>query len=109
MNSLWVKLSSKKIGEDQFGNEYFIGKNTNYLGQPKRFVIYKGKNESSKVPPMWHGWLHYLDEEVPLDSTKSRYDWQCEHVPNLTGTKHAYNPAESKCTKGDVYSRWIPK
>jgi len=108
MNSLWVKLFNKKVGQDHFGNEYFLGKNTNYLGKPKRFVLYKGSDQSSKVPAMWHAWLHYLADELPTDTVKNRYDWQQEHKPNLTGTKHAYSPAESEHSS-EVYSKWSPK
>lgn len=107
INSLWVKLFTKQIGADQFCNKYFVGKSTNYLGHPKRFVIYNGRNESSKVPPMWHAWLHYLNDEIP-NNDNELYDWQQKHIPNLTGTKHAYNPAQSKNTKLETYAKWIP-
>jgi len=109
INSLWVKLSSKKVGRDHFGNEYFLGKNKNYLGKNKRFVIYNGTDQSSKVPPVWHAWLHYLSDELPTDIKKDRYSWQQEHIPNLTGTKHAYNPSNSTPEEIDVYSKWTPK
>ena len=106
INSLWVKLFCKQVGKDQFGNRYFVGKDKNYLGQAKRFVIYNGQDEGSKVPPMWHAWLHYLSEDIP--GNNKVYDWQQEYVPNLTGTKHAYNPAKSNCTRIETYSKWNP-
>ena len=36
-----------------------------------------------------------------------RYDWQKEHEPNLSGTKHAYVPNIS--TTKRTYSSWSPK
>ncbi|MDG1437064.1 MAG: NADH-ubiquinone oxidoreductase subunit NDUFA12 family protein [Rickettsiaceae bacterium] len=101
-----VKFRKKKIGTDAFGNQYFVGKEVNYLGKPKRFVIYKDDKESSKVPPMWHAWLHYLSDDIPGECSK-QYDWQQDYVPNLTGTKLAYNP-QAKNSSLKKYSRWIP-
>jgi len=49
-----AKICAKKIGEDDFGNEYYISCFRNYLGKYKRLVIYNGLDLSSKVPPMWH-------------------------------------------------------
>ncbi len=107
INNLKIKCFYQKIGIDQFGNKYFISKDKNYLGRRKRFVIYNGHPESSKIPPMWHSWLHYFNDEVPCNNTKS-YDWQQEHIPNLTGTKYAYNPSQSKNTELETYSKWVP-
>ena len=106
INNLWIKFFTREVGVDQFGNKYFAGKNKNYLGQAKRFVMYNGKSESSKVPPMWHAWLHYLNKEIPDNNVS--YSWQQEHVPNLTGTKHAYNPSEFENKKLETYSKWTP-
>ena len=50
----------------------------------KRWVIYNGIVEASKVPAEWHAWLHYT-AEAPL-STANEFEWQKEHLPNLTGT-----------------------
>ena len=107
INSLWVKLFSKQVGADQFGNKYFVGTNKNSLGKNKRYVIYNGIADGSKVPPMWHAWLHYLSSNIPLNADTAPYIWQQEHVQNLTGTKYAYNP-NSNCAKLSVYSRWSP-
>ena len=46
-----AKICAKKIGEDDFGNEYYISFFKNYLGKNKRLVIYNGLDLSSKVPP----------------------------------------------------------
>ncbi len=109
VNSLWVKLFCKQVGVDQFGNKYFIGKRKNYLGQSKRYVLYNGIDDGSKVPAQWHAWLHYLSQELPSDEKQEEYDWQIDHVQNLTGTRMAHNPSESEHIKLETYSRWIPK
>ncbi|RTK93623.1 MAG: NADH:ubiquinone oxidoreductase subunit NDUFA12 [Rickettsiales bacterium] len=109
INKIYFKLFCSQIGTDQFGNIYYISKTKNYLGQEKRFVSYKGINESSKVPPIWHAWLHYLSDEVPSQTNIKNHIWQKEHQPNLSGTKYAYNPALSKNVKIKTYSSWIPK
>jgi len=43
---LFTLFYGKKVGEDQFGNEYY--KN---LKDTKRWVIYKNEIEASKIPP----------------------------------------------------------
>ena len=107
INKLFARFCSKKVGEDEFGNEYRIGFFKNYLGQHKRFVIYKGLDLSSKVPPMWHAWLHYLSDDLP-NFDKKNLKWQKEFQPNLTGTKYAYDPSKNS-DKLPVYSKWVPR
>lgn len=109
INKIYFKLYCKEVGRDRYGNIYYVSSKKNYLGHNKRFVDYKGLKESSKVPPIWHAWLHYLSDEVPCTADKKQYDWEREHVPNLSGTKYAYNPALSKNIKIQTYSAWNPK
>ena len=109
INKFFTSLTSNKVGTDQFGNDYYISRfRKNYLGQKARYVIYKGIAEPSKVPPMWHAWLHYLSDEVVADAP--RYSWQQEHTPNLTGTKLAYIPAKSgvRHSVSAEYTPWFP-
>lgn len=83
-------LNYKKYGKDRFGNKYFIAKKVDpVLKKKKRMVWYNGKAEATKVPPVWHAWLHYMTDEV---ATETEYNWQKDHIPNLTGTKLAYRP-----------------
>lgn len=102
-----VKLSAKKIGTDQYGNEYYFGKKKDYLGRNKRYVIYNGINETTKVPPIWHAWLHYTINDIPSDINK--FPWQQEHAPNLSGTKYSYDCSQSKGKKVNLYKNWQPK
>lgn len=100
------------LGVDGYGNKYF--EDTNKDGKKLRRVVYNGLNEASKVPPNWHGWLHYFIDEPPVDNAL-QYEWQKEHMPNLTGTKHAYRP-QGHMSKGGVrvkvqsdYVAWKPE
>src|SRR3978361_1917042 len=52
------------VGTDQFGNRYFREKGVRVRvrggGMPsrdRRWVLYNGAVEASRVPPSWHGWL----------------------------------------------------
>ena len=85
-------LCGKSVGEDEFGNRYFEARTAPRTGRRKRWVIYKGMPEATKVPPAWHGWLHYTHDEPMTAEQAKRYGWQKDHVPNLTGTKYAYMP-----------------
>ena len=85
--------SGKKVGTDQMGNRYFQGKPRKGYKHPRRWVIYKGVPEATKVPPEWHGWLHHQTDQVPSEDGGSfRRPWQKPHQPNRTGTNLAYRP-----------------
>ena len=88
-----IKLSAKKIGEDEFGNQYFQNKDG------KRLVVYNGIAEASKIPAEWHGWIHYSTNITPTCANIHKFSWQKIHLPNLTGTKNAYSPKNSSAKK----------
>src|SRR4051812_13814283 len=50
-----------KVGVDQFGNTYYEARDArdSYGTHKRRWVIYRGYADASKVPAEWHGWLHY--------------------------------------------------
>ena len=86
INHFFIKINSKKVGTDEFGNQYFEKKNG------KRFVIYNGIAEATKIPFEWHGWMHYSIQEIPTKIEANKFSWQKIHLPNLTGTKNSYSP-----------------
>lgn len=91
----WVTLTSgaRKIGTDGAGNIYFEAKPRSGYKMTRRWVMYKGAPEASKVPPEWHGWLHHQTDAVPANDAPSfRRAWQKPHQPNQTGTESAYRP-----------------
>ncbi|WP_395878187.1 NADH-ubiquinone oxidoreductase subunit NDUFA12 family protein [Ehrlichia muris] len=83
-----IKRNKKLIGKDILGNSYYI---TIANGIEKRWVIYNGKADPTKIPALWHMWLHYTDNQVPK-SPKNL------HFPNLTGTRYAYHPNKILCS-----------
>lgn len=101
------------IGRDEFGNRYFEAKGAARGERKRRWVLYNGIVESSKVPANWHGWLHYtLDAPLP---EKKMYSWQKQHLPNLTGTKGRYLPAghisngAARAAATADYQPWSPE
>ena len=105
IDKILAKIWAKKIGKDDFGNEYYVSCFKNHLGRNKRLVIYNGLDLSSKVPPMWHAWLHYMTDEFPIGN-KKKFEWERDFEPNLTGTKYAYEPSTGD--KSPVYIKWKP-
>lgn len=106
-------MYGKFIGRDEFGNRYFESKRASKGEKKRRWVIYEGVAEASKVPPAWHGWLHYT-LDAPLSETK-QHSWLKTHIPNLTGTTGRYLPA-GHISKGGAraptaadYQPWTPE
>ena len=105
---------AKKVGSDEFGNKYFEEKKTSLDGRKRRYVIYKGLAEPSKVPADWHGWLHHIFDKPPTQDPLARKSWEKEHQPNLTGTAYAYHPKGSLAESGERaksagdYEAWSP-
>lgn len=100
ISKILIPLTSKKVGQDEFGNKYFEDNNK------KRFVIYRGIAEPSKVPPQWHAWLHYSSDLLPVGIDTKKLSWQKIHLPNLTGTKNAYKPTNTN--QKEDFQSWNP-
>jgi NADH:ubiquinone oxidoreductase subunit len=117
---LFTWLRGEQVGTDGSGNKYYrekggrkVVKGGGMESRERRWVIYDGIVEASKVPPEWHGWLHHMTDELPPSDLKKR-PWQKEHLPNLTGTTLAYHPPGSvvrgghrAAATGD-YEPWTP-
>ena len=99
------------VGEDEFGNRYYQDRKLNRYGQHRRWVIYKGMIEASKVSSDWHGWLHYTAPEPP--QPRKKYFWEKNHQRNLTGTRFAYRPKgwarDGSVTRKKHYEAWKPE
>ena len=110
---LFTRIHGELVGTDEFGNRYFLDRRTKGQKRERRWVLYKGAPEASKVPPEWHAWLHWTIQKPPVERAKQR-PWQLPHIPNLTGTELAYRPPghtlmggrRAKAT-GD-YEPWTP-
>ncbi|MBZ8133306.1 NADH:ubiquinone oxidoreductase subunit NDUFA12 [Afifella sp. IM 167] len=97
------------VGEDDEGNRYYRHRKGN-----RRWVIYNGAAEASRIPPGWYGWIHYRTDIPPTDESYQMRAWEKPHHPNMTGTPGAYRPAGSIATPqhrpevtGD-YEPWTP-
>ena len=80
----------EKVGEDSQGNIFYRNANDS-----RRWVIYNGDIEASRVDPDWHGWLHHTWDSPPTDQPLTHKSWQKPHQENLTGTALAYAPSGS--------------
>jgi NADH:ubiquinone oxidoreductase subunit len=97
LSSLHIKLFTWRRGElvgtDAFGNAYYKDKKAKRGGRhERRWVIFNGEPEASKVPPEWHGWLHHTNDAPLKPGDSFHKPWQKEHRPNPTGTIEAYRP-----------------
>lgn len=102
-----------RVGEDEFGNVYYEG-GKDPMGGTRRWVIYNGESDASKIPPGWYGWLHRRTDVPPTQEDFRPRPWMKPHTPNLTGTDQAYRPPGSIRTPekrpvvtGD-YDAWTP-
>jgi len=111
--SLYTWLYGKLVGIDEFDNKYYCNSGNFQDISAKRWVIFKGEIEATKIPPHWHAWLHKSIEVPPIDYSH-KYDWQKNHQPNLTGTSEAYYPNSHPFPKSKVnsnkkeYETWKP-
>lgn len=98
------------IGEDEYGNRYYEHKTAKTSsGFPKRWCIFKGIPEPSKVPPLFHSWLHYSTNDCSMFIVKpKKFFWQKNHLPNLTGTIYAYTPLKYIKNYKSYYQPWSP-
>ncbi len=87
---LFTWARGKLVGTDSQGNRYFRERKARPGHRQRRWVLYKGRPEASRVPSEWHAWLHYTVDQ-PLTPSPEK-PWVKEHQPNLTGTKDAYLP-----------------
>ncbi|MFP4238607.1 NADH:ubiquinone oxidoreductase subunit NDUFA12 [Rhodosalinus sp.] len=79
-----------KVGEDEAGNAFYRNRD-----DTKRWVIFNGEAEASRVSPDWHGWLHRTWDEPPTERPVAHKPWEKPHQENLTGTPLAYAPPGS--------------
>lgn len=116
LGALWdIGRRGVLVGRDDQDNRYYEERRPSLDGRKRRWVLYNGLAEPSRVPPDWHGWLHHVFEEPPTKAPLRRQPWEAPHVPNLTGTPGAYRPRGSLARGGDRpkatgdYEAWRPE
>ncbi|MFM2356051.1 MAG: hypothetical protein RLZZ528_1787 [Pseudomonadota bacterium] len=97
-----------RVGEDAQGNLYYQTRDGK-----RRWVIYNGESEASRVSPEWHGWLHHTWDEPPTRQPVKHKAWEKPHEANLTGSASAYAPPGSirrgaPADRRD-YEAWVPE
>lgn len=97
-----------KVGEDEQGNIYYTTRD-----EKRRWVIFNGEAEASRVNADWHGWLHHTYKETPISNPLIHKNWEKPHQENLTGTISAYIPDGSlkstETKKRTDYEAWKPE
>ena len=110
---LFSKLHGEAVGTDAAGNTYYRKKGKD--GAPeRRWVIYSGANDASRIPAEWHGWLHGNVAGAPESNLPPPRIWEADYTPNATGTANAYRPqgalergGKRAAATGD-YEAWTP-
>jgi NADH:ubiquinone oxidoreductase subunit len=105
---LFTWRKGKRVGADAEGNVFYQN-----VDGSRRWVIYNGEAEASRVSPEWHGWLHHTYQDPPTVAPLPRRAWEQPYVPNLTGTPAAYRPpgsilAARPQVRAD-YEAWVPE
>ncbi len=107
---LYSKRKGIAFGSDDAGNHYFHSRDGT-----RRWVIYAGANDASRVPPEWHGWLHHTHDGEPESYLPPIRKWESAPTGNLTGSNQAYLPdgaiakgGKRAAAAGD-YRPWKPE
>lgn len=97
-----------KVGEDAEGNRYYQTRDGK-----RRWVVFNGECQASRIPPDWHGWIHFTWDEPPSQAPLSHKAWELPHIENQTGLATAYAPAGSIRRAAPLdrrdYEAWQPE
>src|SRR6476619_2036410 len=85
--ALYSRRKGSKVASDPSGNGYFESKDG------RRWVIYAGANDVSRVPPEFYAWLTRQIDDVPDRALPPAPKFLKPATPNLTGTPGAYRPS----------------
>ena len=97
---IFTTFFGKFVGKDEYGNKYYESK------KGRRWVIYSGEVEASKIPNEWYSWIHFTKNKIENLHEIRKFDWQKPHKPNQTGSKKAYRPDEKKDATEKKYKSW---
>ena len=89
---IYLKFRGTEVGEDQYGNKYFELKRVDSFGRKKRYCLYSGLVEASKIAPEWHPFMHYQIEAKEVPKNIRSYKWQKLALPDLTLSDVKYLP-----------------
>src|SRR4051794_31689207 len=86
--ALWTRRFGDEVGRDDAGNVYYVDKKD----PARRWVIYNGANDGSRVPPGWQLWLRGTISELPGAALPPVRKFEQPPTANLTGTMAAFRP-----------------
>ena len=98
---LYTIFFGKLVGNDEFGNKYYENKK-----RKKRWIIYNGEIEATKIPIEWYSWMHSIKNKIEETHELKKYNWQKNHLSNQTGTDKAYNPQKNHNANKKKYKSW---
>ncbi|MDC0226757.1 NADH-ubiquinone oxidoreductase subunit NDUFA12 family protein [Alphaproteobacteria bacterium] len=111
---IYTWLYGNLVGIDDQQNKYYCNSSDFTDIDAKRWVIFNGVIEATKIPPQWHSWLHKTID-IPPYNYKHKYFWQKDHEQNMTGTNKAYYPSSHPLSKSynneevkKEYDSWNP-
>ena len=70
---VYTIVFGKFVGKDEFGNKYYIN------SKDKRWVIYNGEVDSTKIPNEWFSWIHFTKNKIEKVQDQSKFSWQKSH------------------------------
>jgi NADH:ubiquinone oxidoreductase subunit len=104
-----VRRAGRKVGTDLHGNLYYQSKKGD-----RRWVLYNGPNDASRIPPEWYIWMLHQIDGPPDEVLPPPPKFLKAPTPNFTGTPFAYRPSGSlerggrrAAASGD-YEAWAP-
>lgn len=106
---LYTWRHGQEVGRDLAGNIYYQDPSSG-----RRWVIYAIDNDSSRVPPEWHLWLHHTSDQTPDEAGMVANVWEKPWRPNPTGTTRAEVPSGALVASGQRaaaaadYRPWSP-
>ena len=119
LNQTYIRVFTKRngvlVGTDRYGNTYYRMKTTAPGQRERRWVMYVGEPEATKVPPEWHGWLHHTYDAPIAETSPLVKPWVKPHQANATGTLQAYRPPGHMLEGGrraratGDYQAWTPE
>tara|TARA_B100000579_G_C22071706_1_gene506070 strand:- start:96 stop:458 length:363 start_codon:yes stop_codon:yes gene_type:complete len=98
---IYTIFYGKLVGKDDFGNKYYENRKSK-----KRWVIYSGEIDASKISNEWYSWIHFMQNKIDISISSKKYEWQKPHMPNLTGTENAYHPNKKNVEIEKKYKTW---
>lgn len=101
------------VGQDHYGNLYYKSRTQHAMLGERRWVIYKGESDPTRLGDGWYGWLQHMRDDAP-DGQNSKKEWELPVAPNMTGTDGAYRPkgalshAGAQNAASADYQAWKP-